>query len=592
MKAIKRNTAYKCVLAALILIAGITCLIMGIWRMNRVSRQQLRAKAELNAISYADRMIGDIREGINITDALEQILISEDGRLDRFDVVADDLMTDYVQSIQLAQGGVVTEIYPYEGNEAGKIDLINDEKRGPITRYGRDNDVIVMQGPFTLNQGGAGLAIRNPVYLDDDNRGRDFWGFTIVIIRVPDIFADSIEALGSFGYEYRLSKTSSPLDTEYVEIYSSGKELINPVVYEFALGECSWRLEVMPSAGWKNKSYQTEIFIFGFIIVLLLTGLTIALIIIEERRNILKSISVTDGLTGILNRKGFDEQVERYMKKNPQEHSVCIEFDIDDFKFINDIYGHSTGDKALKLVAESMGQVFDNNAILGRNGGDEFCIFVKNCTCRDIEEKIQRFTDMKREFEHEGSVHTFSISVGYAEYPVHAKTRTELMRNADMALYAVKLQGKKGCLEYEESFRIQKRSRLGFALRDVSENLPCAFMIYKADKNDDRILFANEEMITFAGCTDMEDFMDYTGGSFRNLIKEQERERTENIIWEQLKGASGDRVDDYACFSLVKKDGICRTVYDHGRIVENRYYGKVFYVFIIDKDNLSKYNQF
>lgn len=499
MKAVKRKSAaYKWVIAALIMIIGMTSLIFGIWRMNKVSRQQTRAKAELNAISYADRMIGDIREGINITDALKQIIISEDGRIDRFDVVADDLMTDYIQSIQLAPQGVVTDIYPDSGNEAGKIDLINDEKRGAVTRYGRDNDVIVTQGPFSLNQGGAGIAIRNPVYLDDANGGRDFWGFTIVIIRVPEIFADSIEALGSFGYEYCLSKTLSPLDADYVEIYSSGKELINPVAYEFTLGECSWKLEVMPSAGWKGASHQTEIFISGLVMVLLLTGLTVAMIILEEGRSTLKTISVTDGLTGVLNRKGFDEQVERYMKKNPNEHCVCIEFDIDDFKFINDIYGHSSGDNALKLIAENMREVFDKNAILGRNGGDEFCIFVKNCTCRDIEEKIQYFTEMKREFEYEDSVHSFTISVGYAEYPLHAASRTQLMRNADMALYEVKLQGKKGCLEYSDSFRKQKRSRLGFALRDVSENLPCAFVIYRADKNDDRILFANEEMIMIA----------------------------------------------------------------------------------------------
>lgn len=74
-------------------------------------------------------------------------------------------MTDYIQSIQIAPDGVVSEIYPEAGNEAGKIDLINDESRGEICRYGRDNDLVTMQGPFNLKQGGIGIAIRNPVYL-------------------------------------------------------------------------------------------------------------------------------------------------------------------------------------------------------------------------------------------------------------------------------------------------------------------------------------------------------------------------------------------------------------------------------------------
>ena len=75
-------------------------------------------------------------------------------------------MADYIQSIQIAPDGVVTEIYPESGNEAGKIDLIHDKERGKISCYARDNDVITMQGPFSLKQGRTGIAVRNPVYLE------------------------------------------------------------------------------------------------------------------------------------------------------------------------------------------------------------------------------------------------------------------------------------------------------------------------------------------------------------------------------------------------------------------------------------------
>ena len=98
-------------------------------------------------------------------------------------------MTDYIQSIQIVPDGVVSEIYPEAGSEAGKIDLINDESRGEICRYGRDNNLVTMQGPFNLKQGGIGIAIRNPVYLEGENGNTRFWGFAIVIIKVPDIFA-------------------------------------------------------------------------------------------------------------------------------------------------------------------------------------------------------------------------------------------------------------------------------------------------------------------------------------------------------------------------------------------------------------------
>ena len=109
-----------------------------------------------------------------------------------------------------APNGVVTDIYPAKGNEAGKIDLLHDKDRGRISCYARDNHTIITQGPFELKQGDYGIAVRNPIYLNDEHGQAYFWGFTIVILRVPDIFSDSIHALSGFGYEYRLSKTETP----------------------------------------------------------------------------------------------------------------------------------------------------------------------------------------------------------------------------------------------------------------------------------------------------------------------------------------------------------------------------------------------
>lgn len=82
------------------------------------------------------------------------------------------MMMDSIQSIQLAPDGVVTEVYPEEGNEAGKIDLFNDADRGEISRYARDNHIEIMQGPFQLEQGGYGMAVRNPIYLKRKRRRR------------------------------------------------------------------------------------------------------------------------------------------------------------------------------------------------------------------------------------------------------------------------------------------------------------------------------------------------------------------------------------------------------------------------------------
>ena len=155
-----------------VLIIGLIVLVKIGVRADSSQRDLIRSRAELNAVTYADHMKADIVRGIDITNTFEQIVISENGKISMFSKVAENMMADYIQSIQIAPDGVVTEIYPEDGNETGKIDLIHDKERGKISCYTRDNDVITMQGPFSLKQGGTGIAVRNPVYLEQKNGER------------------------------------------------------------------------------------------------------------------------------------------------------------------------------------------------------------------------------------------------------------------------------------------------------------------------------------------------------------------------------------------------------------------------------------
>ena len=265
-----------------VLMIGLVVLVnIGI-RADSSQRDLIRSKAELNAVTYADHMKADIVRGIEITNTFEQIVISENGKISMFSKVAENMMADYIQSIQIAPDGIVTEIYPEAGNEAGKIDLIHDKERGKLSCYARDNDVITMQGPFSLKQGGTGIAIRNPVYLEQKNGERTFWGFTIVIIRVPDIFADSIKSLTDFGYEYKLSKSIAPWDETYEEVYGSGVEMMDPVTYTFELGDSQWVLEVMPENGWNSNEKLYRLWGYGLLIVLLLTGFVFVIMLLHR----------------------------------------------------------------------------------------------------------------------------------------------------------------------------------------------------------------------------------------------------------------------------------------------------------------------
>ena len=574
----------KTLVPLIIFLLGICLVGLIVYKTDTHEKNQRHILAQLNATTYGERIKNEIADGIGITDTLEQILISENGEIHQFETIAGNLMSDSIESVQLAPNGVVTDIYPAEGNEAGKIDLLHDKDRKEISCYARDNHATITQGPFELKQGGYGIAVRNPVYLKDKSGQEYFWGFTIVILRVPDIFSDTVSALSNFGYEYKILKTDIPWSDTYKVVYQSDGQIDHPISYAFTVGDGTWKLEVTPKTGWRNNTLLIIISGMFLTISLLLSVLTRVWLVAKEHKNKYKILARTDSLTNIYNRYGFDELAEKIISKNPQTHFVAALLDIDDFKFINDIYGHSYGDKALKSLADSMKAFFPSDALLGRNGGDEFCILLPNCTFKEADKQLQQFTKLPKMFSYHGKELAFYISLGYAEYPTFAASPSQLMRCADAALYEIKLHGKNGCMAYRKGLQSGVRKQLGFALKDISEHLPGAFIIYRADKEDDELFYANHEFLHMTGYKSMDELFRLTQKRFRNLIRQDEQQQIETSIWEQIDIGNEN---DYIHFHLRKADGTYLSVLDHGRIVESQQYGKVFYVLFMDWEDMQ-----
>ena len=569
----------KTIVPLIVFLLGICLVGLIVYKIDSHETEQRHITAQLNATTYGERIKNEITNGIAITDTLKQVLISENGKISQFDTIAENIMSDVIESIQLAPDGNVTDIYPSEGTEASKIDLLQDKDCSKISCYARDNHVIITQGPFDLKRGGCGIAVRNPVYLKDENNQEYFWGFTIVILRVPDIFSDAISALSDFRYEYRLSKTDAPWSDTYKVVYQSDDQLTPTVSYGFTIGEENWTLEVAPESGWRDLRLLVIVGGMFTTVVLLFSGLTRVWLVSKENKNKFQILAHTDSLTDIYNRYGFDELAERMITKNPKTHFVAALLDIDDFKFINDIYGHVYGDRALKSLTDSMKAFFPKNTLLGRNGGDEFCILLPNHTYKEAGELLLQFTKLPKTFSCKGKEYPFFISLGYAEYPTFASSRSQLMRCADAALYEIKLHGKNGCMAYREGLRSGVRKQLGFAFKDISEHLPGAFIIYRADKDDDELLYANHEFLQMTGYKNIDELFSLTRKSFHNLIREDEQQQIETSIWKQIDAGNNN---DYIHFHLRKADGTYLSVLDHGRIVDSQQYGRVFYVLFMD----------
>lgn len=158
--------------------------------------------------------------------------------------------------------------------------------------------------------------------------------------------------------------------------------------------------------------------------------------------------SVRDSLTGLYNRKGGETLVSQALQTEGQY--LFLIMDIDNFKFVNDIYGHHEGDQVLKFVAEQLRQSFRSTDILFRLGGDEFVAFIHPCRSREvIEKKIRNISQKYREeiaekYPKSRSTLSFGGVCGQTRFSF-----LELYQMADKILYKIK-HTEKGRYEIEE----------------------------------------------------------------------------------------------------------------------------------------------
>jgi diguanylate cyclase (GGDEF)-like protein len=157
-----------------------------------------------------------------------------------------------------------------------------------------------------------------------------------------------------------------------------------------------------------------------------------------------KQLAYLDGLTGIFNRRFFElrimEEIERARRYGTG--MAVIMADIDQFKRLNDEFGHLLGDEVLRQVSSLFHQQLRKIDVVCRYGGEEFAILLTQITAQQaiaIAEKLRR---MVESFQFPGVPRTITISAGVAAFPTHGKTRDDMIRAADSGLYAAKQAGR------------------------------------------------------------------------------------------------------------------------------------------------------
>ncbi len=153
------------------------------------------------------------------------------------------------------------------------------------------------------------------------------------------------------------------------------------------------------------------------------------------------SLARTDRLTGLANSRRFLEELAVEMRS--EMRPICVAaIDVDDFKKVNDIYGHSAGDELLRRIGSGLLEATRSSDVAARMGGDEFAVLFRRISPEDATRAASRIIQRIQRAGEEWPEARVAASIGVAWFPVPPATADEILKEADAAMYAAKAAGK------------------------------------------------------------------------------------------------------------------------------------------------------
>lgn len=165
----------------------------------------------------------------------------------------------------------------------------------------------------------------------------------------------------------------------------------------------------------------------------------------KYQRQVLIDQAQRDSLTGLLHKTAAKQSVDDYLERAAISQGIMLLIDLDDFKQVNDQYGHLCGDALIADAASVLHREFRTSDIISRVGGDEFLVFLPSITNKRMEERVHSLRRALDEIKVSNTKGIVSCSIGASIYPSHADNFNNLYKCADLALYYVKSQ-KKGTM--------------------------------------------------------------------------------------------------------------------------------------------------
>ena len=380
----------------------------------------------------ADSISGRIEERLlsrTYLTRMWEIIVSENQGMmteENFDLVATQFYDDYedVDRIMLIRNDNIEYIYPEGGN------FYNPIEENILTR-----EILAINGPVDIVGGEKGILITRRLYTDSEYSDSTFWGYVVITLDLNQMLNEmNLTAMEDTGIIFRLIDATSGLI-----LTESDDEFRNTTVETTVTvpDGGTWILSLTQKEGWISIRELVTIIGAVLIISVLAAYLVYSMLSLKARGKDLEKMSYYDNLTGLLNPRSYKEKTEDLKKKKAPY--CLIYMDLNDFKHVNDTYGHKAGDELLKIVSKRLANSIRDKDHAYRVGGDEFVVVVDGAHDKGFFDNIiTRIRDNVARDVVIGGGKTrlkVSISCGFARYPEDGKSFEEVAQKADDAMY-------------------------------------------------------------------------------------------------------------------------------------------------------------
>lgn len=434
-----KTPIYAAIISGL-LVFSICILFLGI--LNEANRQKQSLLVAEHYMSFESKIERLIYSNIYKLQGYEAYImqnpdIDEKTSKEYLDYLLSD-NSEYIRNIGIIKDTTIQWNYPRESNDlAIGVDLAKIENQKEYVLRVKNELKPILHGPIDLVQGGKGFSVRLPLVHIDTG----YWGQMSIVLKYDELIGEIERLAEESDIKIAVYSNENRGDPFFNNIPLKHSSVMNFILDPAFI---DWTVDVSAVDAYAENLLLKILLYSVFVIISLAASIFVCKYI--KRNNKILNMSTKDFLTGLYNRHFLDEYQTMILSAAKRENrkAAIIMVDLNDFKGINDTYGHNVGDKVLIETARVLKKVTRLEELVFRLGGDEFLIIIPNIDNNQNLDNIKR--RLTEQFEDEFIITDSSIkinfSLGYACFPEDGESIDELLRAADKWLYKEKSKRK------------------------------------------------------------------------------------------------------------------------------------------------------